>query len=141
MLSFGQKYETEYLENLKLASDLYLKKEKIPDAVLLNLVPKNHPEFEHYYGTTYPENRMYETSFFHDSSQKIFEKVIDSKNDRFYLPSLQLISFADGEYAEGFIEYLELIIEMDKEKFCKSINGKEYANQNPIKYYSDITCK
>jgi hypothetical protein len=64
--------------------------------------------------------------------------VTNAQNNNFYLPSLKLISFADGEFAEEFIEYLELIIEMDKEKFCKSINGKEYDKHNPIKYYSKL---
>ena len=54
------------------------------------------------------------------------------------MPSLNLASFADGEYAEEFIEYLELIIKKDKEKFCKSISGIKYRNRNPIKYYSEL---
>jgi len=64
--------------------------------------------------------------------------LISKKNNDFYLPSLMLISFADGEFQEDFIESLELIIKMDKEKFCNSIKGQEYVKQNPIKFYSDL---
>lgn len=128
---------TEYEDNLKTATELYLLGKVIPDNVLLCLTPNNHVEFELYYATTYPDQKMSETAFFYKTSELIFEQVVTNKKDKFYLPSLKLISFADGEYAEGFIDYLEIIIEMDKAKFCKSINGKEYAKSNPIKWYAE----
>ena len=64
--------------------------------------------------------------------------MTSEKNSDFYLPSLNLASFADGEYAEEFIEYLELIINADKEKFCESLRRIKYRNRNPIKYYSEL---
>ncbi|AUP81197.1 hypothetical protein [Flavivirga eckloniae] len=130
--------ETEYEKNLNTASELYLKKKKIPEAILIKLIPDNYTEFGIYYGTTGPDHKLAETDFFYDTTRLIFEKVTSEKNNDFYLPSLKLISFADGEFAEEFIEYLELIIEMDKEKFCKSIKGKDYTNSNPIKYYLEL---
>jgi hypothetical protein len=129
---------TEYEENLNLASELYLEKKEIPDSVLLKLVPENHNEFGLYYGTTEPDHKLGETDFFYDTTRLIFEQVTSKKNNDFYLPSLKLISFADGEFEEDFIESLELIIKMDKEKFCNSIIGQEYVKHNPIKYYSDL---
>ena len=131
-----------YLKNLEFAGDLFLDKKKIPDSVLLKLVPKNHDEFELYYQTTYPGHPLSKMSFFYKTSQWIFEKVVVQKKESFYLPSLRLISFADGEFAEEFIEYLELIIEMDSDKFCLSVKNKEYVKHNPIKYYWDLKeCK
>lgn len=130
--------QTNYEQNLNTASEYYLQKKEIPNSILLKLVPDNYAEFDMYYGTTGSDHKLAKTDFFYDTTRLIFEKVSSEKNNDFYLPSLKLISFADGEFAEEFIEYLELIIEMDKEKFCKSINGKEYAKHNPIKYYSEL---
>lgn len=127
-----------YQQNLNTASKFYLKKEKIPDSILINLVPINDSDFDIYYRTTGPDHELGETDFFYDTTRLIFEKVTSEKNNDFYLPSLKLISFADGEFVEEFIEYLELIIKMDKEKFCKAISGKEYVKHNPIKYYSEL---
>jgi hypothetical protein len=129
---------TDYETNLNVATELYLSKKDIPLNILLGLIPKDYSEFELYYGTTYPDQKLSETDFFYDTTRLIFEQVTSEKNNDFYLPSLKLISFADGEFAEEFIEYLELIIEMDKEKFCKAISGKEYVKHNPIKYYSEL---
>ncbi|SDR95629.1 hypothetical protein SAMN05216503_1508 [Polaribacter sp. KT25b] len=81
---------------------------------------------------------MGKTDFFYDTTRLIFEKVISEKNSDFYLPSLNLASFADGEYAEEFMVYLELIINTDKKKFCKSLSRIKYKNRNPIKYYSEL---
>lgn len=130
--------ETEYEKNLNIASELYLKKKEIPESVLIKLVPENYTEFRMYYGTTRSDHKLGETGLFYKTTRLIFEQVILKKNNNFYLPSLKLISFADGEFAEEFIKYLELIIKMDKEKFCKSISGKKYVNHNPIKYYSEL---
>ncbi|OQD42082.1 hypothetical protein BUL40_11690 [Croceivirga radicis] len=130
--------ETAYEKNLNIATEYFLSKQDIPLDILVRLVPKDYLEFELYYRTTYPDHKMTETGFFHETTQLILEQVTSEKNNDFYLPSLKLISFADGEFAEGFIEHLELLIEMDKEKFCNSINGKEYVKHNPIKYYSEL---
>jgi hypothetical protein len=130
--------ESEYEKNLNTASELYLGKKKIPESILIKLVPENYTEFGLYYGTTGPDHKMGKTDFFYDTTQLIFEEVTSEKNPDFYLPSLNLASFADGEYAEGFIEYLELIINSDKEKFCESLSGIKYKNRNPIKYYSEL---
>jgi len=129
---------TEYKKNLNAAAELYLLKKEIPLNILLGLVPKDNSEFKLYYGTTYPDQKLSKTDFFYETTRLIFEQVTSEKNNDFYLPSLKLISFADGEFAEEFTDYLELIIKMDKEKFCKSISGKEYVNHNPIKYYSEL---
>ena len=130
--------ETEYEKNLNTASELYLGKKKIPEFILIKLVPENYTEFGLYYGTTGPDHKLGQTDFFYDTTRLIFEQVTSEKNSEFYLPCLNLASFADGEYAEEFIEYLELIINTDKEKFCKSLIGIKYKNRNPIKYYSEL---
>ena len=130
--------QTEYEKNLDTASELYLKKKKIPEFILIKLVPENYTEFGKYYRTTGPDHKMSETDFFYDTTRLIFEQVTSKKNNEFYLPSLNLASFADGEYAEDFIDYLKLIINTDKEKFCKSLSEVKYKNRNPIKYYSEL---
>lgn len=130
--------ETEYEKNLNTASELYLEKKKIPESILIKLVPENYTEFGIYYGTTGPDHKMGKTDFFYATTRLIFEQVTSEKNSDFYLPSLNLASFADGECAEGFIEFLELIINSDKEKFCESLSGIKYKNRNPIKYYSEL---
>ncbi|WP_223033633.1 hypothetical protein [Hanstruepera marina] len=130
--------ETEYEKNLNTASELYLGKKKIPEYILIKLVPENYTEFGLYYGTTGPDHKLGKTDFFYETTRLIFEQVTSEKNSDFYLPSLNLASFADGEYAEEFIEYLELIINADKEKFCESLSGIKYRNRNPIKYYSEL---
>jgi|TARA_B110000902_G_C14126076_1_gene520104 hypothetical protein len=130
--------KTEYEKNLNIASGLYLNKKKIPKDILIKLVPENFSEFDVFYGTTGPDHKLGKTDFFYDTSRMIFEQVTLRKNNDFYLPSLKLASFADGEFAGDFIEHLELIINMDKAKFCKSISGKEYENSNPIKYYAEL---
>ena len=129
--------ETNYQKNLNLASDLFITKSELPDSVLLRLVPDSYEEFEILYGTTYPDNKMQNTGFFYNVTQLIFDKFIIEKKERFYLPSLQLASFADGEYGELFVENLEVIIKLDKNKFCQSIKGRKFADHNPIKYYSE----
>ena len=129
---------TDYEKNLNVAAELYLSKKDIHLNMLLSLVPIDHADFELYYGTTAPDHKLGKTDFFYETTRLIFEQVTSKKNNDFYLPSLKLISFADGEFAEDFIDYLKLIIEMDKEKFCNSINGKEYVKRNPIKYYSEL---
>ncbi len=130
--------ETEYEKNLNTASELYLRKKKIPKSILIKLVPENYTEFGLYYRTTGPDHKLGKTDFFYETTRLIFEQVTSEKNSDFYLPSLNLASFADGEYAEKFIEYLELIINTDKKKFCESLNGIKYKNRNPIKYYSEL---
>lgn len=130
--------EIEYEKNLNTASELYLEKKKIPEFILIKLVPENYTELGLYYGTTGPDHKLGKTDFFYDTTRLIFEQVTSEKKSKFYLPSLNLASFADGEYAEEFIEYLELIINMDKEKFCKSLSRIKYKNRNPIKYYSEL---
>ena len=127
--------QNEYEKNLLIASEFYLSDKVIPENILLNLVPENISEFIIYYGTTGPENILYETNFFYDTSILIFEQVIDEKNEMFYLPSLKLASFADGEFFELFDYYLKEIIKLDKEKFCDSVKGKKYTESNPIKFY------
>lgn len=141
LLSFGQDVQAEYLKNLDLAADTFLRKEPIPDAVLLKLVPEDDEQFSLYYETTYPDHRMNGTGFFYHSSRAIFEKALQSKNQNFYVPSLQLISFADGEYAELFLEYLDRIVEQDKKKFCETVRTKHYISQNPMKYYWETLCQ
>ena len=130
--------ESEYEKNLNIASKLYLTKTKIPEPVLTKLVPENYAEFDIYYGTTGPVHKLGKTDFFYDTTRLIFEKVTSEKKSDFYLPSLNLANFADGEYAGEFIEYLEIIINTDKEKFCESLSGIKYKNCNPIKYYSEL---
>jgi|TARA_B110000037_G_C16965137_1_gene442633 hypothetical protein len=127
-----------YEKNLNIASELYLGKEEIPKSILKKLVPENNSEFGMYYGTTGPDHKLGKTDFFYGTTRLIFEQVTSENNSDFYLPSLNLASFSDGEYAEEFIEYLELIINTDKEKFCKSLSGIKYKNHNPIKYYSEL---
>jgi len=105
-------------------------------------VPTNQDEFGLYYGTTYPDHKLYESNFFYDTSNMIFGQVIYEKNEKFYPLALQLASFADGEYAEWFIENLEGIIALDPPKFCRSAKGKEYLRYNPMKYfYEDLQCE
>ena len=128
----------KYEKNLNTASELYLNKTEIPESILIKLVPENHAEFGIFYETTGPDHKLGKTDFFYDTTRMIFEQVTSRKNNDFYLPSLNLASFADGEYAGQFIEYLELIINRDKEKFCESISGIKYRNRNPIKYYSEL---
>jgi len=127
-----------YSENLNEACEYFINDEKIPKTILLKLVPKNYEEFSKYYETTYPDNELSKLGFFYKTSDNIFNEVIENKNEDFYLQSLKLASFADGEYAEAFIEKLELIIKMDAKKFCKSIKDKDYANHNPIEYYAEL---
>lgn len=126
-----------YKENLNLATDLFISNTDIPNNVLLNLVPENTEEFIILYNTTSPDSKMQKTGFFYKITQKVFDKVVIENNNDFYLSSLQLASFADGEFGEGFIENLEKIIELDTNKFCESIKGKEYLKHNPIKYYAE----
>ncbi|GEM_PF-2434738 len=133
--------ETNYQKNLKLASDLFIAKSVLPDSVLLKLVPDSYEEFVLLYGTTYPNNKMQNTGFFNSVTKRVFDKVIIEKNEQFYLPSLQLASFADGEFGEGFVDNLKVIIELDKNKFCTSVKGKEYALHNPIRYYCEKNCE
>ncbi len=136
------KAKSNYKENLNKAAEYYLKKEEIPLKVLLNLVPESQDEFNVYYKTTGSNHKLSETNFFDDTTTAIYEQVIAKKNDDFYLPSIQLSSFADGEFAEGFTTNLELVINLDINKFCKAICNKEYTKQNPIKYYSELyNCK
>lgn len=133
--------ETNYQKNLKLASDLFIAQSELPDSVLLKLVPESYEEFKFLYGTTYPGDKMQKTGFFDSVTQRIFDKVIVEKKENFYLPSLQLASFADGEFGEVFVDNLKVIIGQDKIKFCKSIKGKEYAGHNPIRYYCEKYCE
>lgn len=134
--------ETDYEKNLKLASDLFIAKSELPDTVLLKLVPDSYDEFELLYSTSYPDNKMQNTGFFYTVTQRIFDKFIIEKKELFYMPSLQLASFADGEFGESFVEKLDVIIKLDKNKFCKSAKGKKFADHNPIKYYlEENPCK
>lgn len=130
--------ETQYEQNLNTASELYLLKKEIPESILIKLVPDNYVEFGIFYGTTGPQHELGKTDFFYETTRLIFEQVTSNKNFDFYLPSLNLASFADGEYAEEFTKYLELIIKMDKEKFCESLSSIKHKNRNPIKYYSEL---
>lgn len=125
----------EYKNNLDKAAELFLAETEIPENILLKLVPLNYNEFHIYYGTTSPDNKLKNTQFFYKTSKMIFRQVTIKKNEDFYLPSLQLISFADGEFAEEFIVYLKKIIELDSDKFCNSVRDKEYLKHNPMKYY------
>ena len=127
-----------YSENLNEACEYFMNDKKIPKSILLKLVPNNYEEFSKYYETTYTDNELAKSGFFFETSNNIFNEVILNKNDDFYLPSLRLASFADGEFAEGFIDKLELIIKIDEDKFCNSIKGKNYANHNPIEYYAEL---
>lgn len=129
---------SEYDKNLNKASELYLKDIKISESILLKLVPQNYDEFSKYYETTSFDHDLGDTDFFYRTTQMIFDEVILKNNVDFYLPSLRLASFADGEYAEDFIYNLELIIEMDERKFCESIKGKDYSSLKPIKFYSEL---
>ena len=85
--------ETEYEKNLNTASELYLEKKKIPESILIILVPENYTEFGIYYGTTGPDHKMGKTNFFYDTTRLIFEQATSEKNSDFYLPSLNLASW------------------------------------------------
>ncbi len=134
-LNLWAEQPNDYEKNLKAATKLYLFKQEISDTILLKLVPKNELEFDLLYDTTNQDNELGKTSFFYETTRLIFDKVIKEDNDKFYLPSLKLISFADGEFGEEFIQHLELIIKLDNQKFCDSMKGKDFANNNPLKYY------
>ncbi|NRB61134.1 MAG: DoxX family membrane protein [Winogradskyella sp.] len=134
-------FETNYERNLYRASEYYKNDLIIPDSILLSLVPDTQKDFSLYYGTTGPDHELGKTDFFYETTDLIFDKVIVENNDEFYVPSLKLSSFSDGEYAEGFTDKLKLIIQSNTERFCDSIRGKELANDILIKYYSDeIKC-
>jgi len=133
--------ESEYNKNLKIASDLFLSKKKIPNNILLKLVPENDSEFVLFYGTTSPDSKIANTQFFEITTQLIFDQLIKHNNEAFYLLCLQLASFADGEFADLFRYNLEAIIKQDKIKFCESIKGKRYTAYNPMKYYAVENCK
>ena len=130
--------QENYHENLELACALYLTKKEIPENVLLCLTPKTRDNFSLLYNTTHPETEIGRTDFFYDITQHIFNEVLLYKNIKFYDASLQLASFADGEFAEGFNENLEKIINLNIKKFCKTIKNKEYRLYNPMKYYSEF---
>ncbi|MBK7212091.1 MAG: hypothetical protein IPH88_02090 [Bacteroidales bacterium] len=130
--------ESLYQGNLRLASELFIAKKELPDSVLLKLVPCTDEEFAILYGTTSPGNSLQSTGFFSEVTQQIFNRTIIDRKENFYLPSLQLASFADGEFGEDFTDNLEKIILLDKSKFCKSIKGKSYADRNPIKYFARV---
>ena len=129
--------QTDYEELIESASQYYLRGNEIPDSILLKMVPENYEEFDKYYETTGPDHKLGKTDFFYETTQWIFDKVIVEKNDSFYIPSLNLASFADGEFAENFRENLLTIINMDNEKFCNSIDDIKLNDRNPIKYYAD----
>jgi len=129
---------TDYESNLNAASEFYLNNKEIPDIILMGLVPDNQEEFSIYYGTTWPDHNLGKTDFFEETTIKIFEQVTLKNKDEFYMPSLKLLSFSDGEFAAYFIPYLEEIIEMDKEKFCASITGQAYLDSNPMNYYYEL---
>ncbi len=134
--------DTGYQKNLEFATDLFIAQPELPDSVLLKLVPDSHEEFRLLYGTTYPGNKMQSTEFFYDVTQQIFDKVIIGKNEQFYLPGIQLASFADGEFGESFVDNLEIIIALDINKFCTTIRGKEFAEHNPVKSFAEqYDCK
>jgi len=140
--SMSQIYSTDSLDiindykvNLDSAAEFYLNRTEIPDKILLNLIPSNNQEFGIYYSTTYPNNDLNNSGFFYSTSETIFKRFLIEHKEYFYLPSLQLASFADGEYAETFINYLEQIISIDSVKFCDSVRDKDYMRKNPIKYY------
>ncbi len=139
-LSFDDEflYKTDYEKNLYRASEYYLKNREIPDSILITLVPKNDEDFRVFYDTTGSNSKLSSTDFFYDTTEQVFDNVKSKNKDEFYLPSLKLASFADGEYAEAFVENLEVIISMDTLKFCESIRGKEYSKYNPIKFYSEL---
>ena len=130
--------QTEYEKNLSVCSNFYIKKEKIPKLNLLKLVPQSYSEFEFFYATTEPNHKLRNTDFFYEISREIFEQVTKKKDNDFYIPSLNLASYADGEFAEEFNKYLKLIIDSDKEKFCKSISEIKLKDRNPIKYYIEL---
>ncbi len=127
--------ESDYQKNLNVASELFLANSQIPDSVLLKLVPDNNIDFELLYGTTFPDNKMKNTGFFYKITQQIFDKIIIQKKEVFYLPSIQLASFADGEFGKDFTDNLEKIIKQSTDKFCRSVRDKKYSDHNPIKYY------
>ena len=127
-----------YERTLDTISKSYLSNKKISKAELLKLIPKTHHEFSLYYQTTGPDHILYDTNFFYDSARMIFEQVLNEKNEKFYLPSLKLASYAYGEFVEGFIENLDLIINMNKVKFCESVKEKELAELDLIKYYYEL---
>lgn len=129
--------ETNFQKNLNLASEIFLSKSELPDSILIKLSPQNYEEFRLLYGTTHPDSKLKNTGFFYTVTQLIFDKVILEKKEIFYLPCLQLASFADGEFGESFVDNLKVIINLDKVKFCTSIKGKDYANHNPIKYFAE----
>ena len=128
--------DSPYQENLRVASELFIAERELPDSVLLRLVPKNDEEFALLYGSTSPGNSLQNTGFFSAVTQQIFNRTLIDRKEIFYLPCLQLASFADGEFGEDFTDNLEKIIALDRSKFCKSIKGKSYADRNPIKYFA-----
>jgi hypothetical protein len=133
--------ETNYQKNLKLASELLFAESEFADRILLRLVPDNYEEFDIFYGTTHSSSKMRNTGSFHPVTQQIFDRYIVEKKEAFYSPSIQLASLADGGFGEPLVENLLIIITLDKNKFCESIKGKEFANHNPTKYPEQTSCK
>ena len=132
--------DSSYQKNLDIAFDLFIKKEEIPEIVLLNLVPENYGEFKLFYDTTSPDYKIKNSGFFYHVTDLIFEKYTKKRDESFYLPSLKLASFADGEFGESFVDYLEKIIELDPEKFCIAVKDQEYIKYNPIRYFFENKC-
>lgn len=118
----------------------FSKGEKVSIEELQNVIPITQEEFSIYYSFTDPEKGKLINKSFGEMDSKIIENAIKNKGT-FMKLYLHLAPFVDGEYAEGYYDDVESIIEMNRSLFCKIYGNLNSDSKIKLKEYKERYCK
>ncbi len=101
-------------------------------------IPTTDEEFGIYYSYTYPKKGKSINQIFYKINNEFIKNAKDNKAD-FLKLFLDLSSFVDGEYAEGYDDDIASIISKNQVTFCDiyaklSSSSKEYLEEYHLKY-------
>lgn len=116
----------------------YSKGQTVTPEVLLSAIPETKEEFLTYYHYTYTEQeKAFQKTFY--KVDQAFIKYATANHSDFLRRYLELSSFVDGEYAEGYQDDVSGVISKNKAAFCKiypklSPGSKKFLQKFKTKY-------
>ena len=139
-IDFENNSRSNYKSSLNDVILSFSKGKKVSIEKLQNVIPISQNEFSIYYSFTFPKKGKLIHKSFYSMDSQIIETA--KKNKGLFLKLyLQLSPFVDGEYAEGYYDDVESIIEKNKNVFCNIYTSLNSDSKIKLKEYKVRYCK
>jgi len=137
LYSWGQT-NNNYSKSLKSSVDMLIANKKLTDEKILSLIPTTEDNFIEYYSYTNPDKGKEINKVFYQIDNLIRDRAAENKTG-FLKRYLELAVFADGEYAESYVDDSDFVIGKNITEFCRlypslSNRAKELFKDQKNKY-------